>query len=84
MSKQFTVVTTVKGLGPVNWVLQFVGGSDPRLPKYLTSYTPDPGGLGRENVTLYSLLIATSPGRHNAVELANEFSPIVDEFPIIE
>jgi hypothetical protein len=39
---------------------------------------------GPENVMLDSPLIATSPGRHNAVELANEFSPTVDEFPIIE
>ena len=86
MSKQFTVVTTVKGLVALNWVLQFVGGSDSRLPKYLISYAPAGGveGGGPENVTLYSPLIATSPGRHNAVELANEFSPIVDEFPIIE
>ena len=56
------------------------------LPKYLISYAPAGGveGGGPENVMLYSPLIATSPGRHNAVELANEFSPIVDEFPIIE
>ena len=40
LSKQFTVVTTVILSSPNSWVLQFVGGSEPRLPKYLKSYSP--------------------------------------------
>ena len=50
-------------------MLQFVGGSGPMLPKYRISNSPvgtNPSGL----VILYSPLIATSPGRHDAVELA--------------
>jgi hypothetical protein len=38
LSKQFTVVVTERNPGsPDSWVLQFVGGSGPRLPKYLKS-----------------------------------------------
>ena len=33
---------------------------------------------------LYSPLIATSPGKHDTVELAKELPVIVDAFPIIE
>ena len=47
-------------------MLQFVGGSGPRLPKYNVL-------IGKPvscPVALYSPLIATSPDRHDAVELA--------------
>jgi hypothetical protein len=68
-------------------VLQFVGGSGPRLPKYLTSYSPI-GRTGNTDVMLYSPLIATSPGKHDTVELAvgtgGKMKERVDEFPITE
>jgi len=73
---------------PDSWVLQFVGGSGPRLPKYLKSY--DPGGrwTGVADVILYSPLIATSPGKHgkhDTVELAvKEWVERADAFPITE
>ena len=86
MSKQFTVVVTEMNPGsPDSWVLQFVGGSGPRLPKYLKSY--DPGGKGPtpDDVILYSPLIATSPVKHDTVELAlKETVERADAFPITE
>ena len=59
-------------------MLQFVGGLGPMLPKYPKSYSP---GL-LNPVMLYSPLIATSPGRHDTVELAWLFviAVIVEEF----
>lgn len=67
MLKQFTVVVTFR----LSWLLsirvfQFVGGSGPRLPKYNVL-------IGKPvscPVALYSPLIATSPGKHDTVELA--------------
>ena len=43
-------------------------------------------GTSCATVRLYSPLIATSPGRHTAVELANQFIKTynVDGFPTIE
>jgi hypothetical protein len=69
---------------PDSWVLQFVGGSGPRLPKYLKSYSV--AGCTRAVVViLYSPLIATSPGKHDTVELAvKEGVEIGDKFPITE
>jgi hypothetical protein len=74
----------VNPANPDSWVLQFVGGSGPRLPKYLKSYSVagcTPAGI----VILYSPLIATSPGKHDTVELAvKEGVEIGDAFPITE
>ena len=67
LSKQFTVVCTVIPLkNPTIWVLQFVGGSGPILPKYNISNCP---GATPGIVILYSPPIAISPGRHDTVEL---------------
>ena len=76
MSKQCTFVTSVSsGRNANSWVLQFVAGSiSPRLPKYLISICT---GLAGAPVILYSPLIATSPGKHTAVELAKK--PVVEE-----
>jgi hypothetical protein len=68
---------------PDSWVLQFVGGSGPRLPKYLKSYSPGGKNTGVDDVILYSPLIATSPGKHDTVELA-VLGKIGDAFPITE
>ena len=84
MSKQFTVVVTeMNPASPDSWVLQFVGGSGRRLPKYLKSYSV-PGSTGAVVVILYSPLIATSPGKHDTVELAVLLWSIGDTFPITE
>jgi hypothetical protein len=70
---------------PNSWVLQFVGGSGPRLPKYLNSYSPGGRGAAADDVILYSPLIATSPGKHDTVELAVKVGvEIGDRFPITE
>ena len=86
MSKQFTVVITeMNPANPDSWVLQFVGGSGPRLPRYLKSYSPGGRGTVVDDVILYSPLIATSPGKHDTVELAvKEGVEIGDLFPITE
>jgi len=86
LSKQFTVVVTEMNPGlPDSWVLQFVGGSGPRLPKYLKSYSPGGTGTVVDVVILYSPLIATSPGKHDTVELAVKVGvEIGDKFPITE
>ena len=62
------------------WVLQFVGGSGPMLPKNIISESD------KTEPTFdiwYSPLMATSPGKHDAVEFL-KFDIISDEFPITE
>jgi hypothetical protein len=82
LSKQFTVVTTVLiGSNPNSWVLQLSDGLGHRLLKYFISYCT---GQGIGIVILYSPLIATSPGKHDTVELAISEGGIVDAFPITE
>jgi hypothetical protein len=72
------MVTEKNPANPDNWVLQFVGGSGPRLPKYLKSYSVAGCTLTLFDVILYSPLIATSPGKHDTVELAEGGEEIVE------